>query len=119
MRKALAQKIKHSFIPPVIYSMDEFVDHMYERLQTGKKIETIDAVVILYELHKKTLRPLGGEAFLSPDKFFPVGLKIYRDLEELTIEDVQPARVKQIEPLTGEVIPEQTLARLQSLSFFL
>jgi len=118
LRKALAQKIKGSFIPPVIFSMDEFVDHMYESLQTKKKIETIDAVVILYELHKKTLKPLGGEAFLSPDKFLPVGLKIYRDLEELTIENVQPARVKQIEPLTGEVIPEQTLARLQSLSYF-
>jgi CRISPR/Cas system-associated exonuclease Cas4 (RecB family) len=118
LRKALAQKIKNSFIPPVIYSMDEFVDHRYESLQTRKKIETIDAVVILYEIHKKALRPLGGEAFLSPDKFFSVGLKIYRDLEELTIEDVQPARVKQIELFTGEVIPEQTLARLQSLSFF-
>jgi ATP-dependent helicase/nuclease subunit B len=118
LRKALAHKIKGSFIPPVVFSMDEFVDHLYESMQTRKKIETIDAVVILYEIHKKALRPLGGEAFLSPDKFFSIGLKIYRDLEELTIEDVQPARVKQIEPLTGEVIPEQTLARLQSLSFF-
>jgi ATP-dependent helicase/nuclease subunit B len=118
LRKALARKINGSFIPPVVFSMDEFVDHIYETMQTKKKIETIDAVVVLYEIHKKALRPLGGEAFLSPDKFFSVGLKIYRDLEELTIEDVHPARVKQIEPLTGEVIPEQTLARLQSLSFF-
>jgi ATP-dependent helicase/nuclease subunit B len=118
LRKALARKTNGSFIPPVVFSVDECVDHIYENMQTRKKIETIDAVVILYEIHKKALRPLGGEAFLSPDKFFSIGLKIYRDLEELTIEDVHPSRVKQIEPLTGEVIPEQTLARLQSLSFF-
>ncbi len=118
LRKALARKIEGSFIPPVVHSMDEFVDHIYESVQTGKKIETIDAVVILYEIHRKTRRPLGGEAFVSPDKFFPIGLKIYRDLEELTIEGVPPGRVRQIESLTGEVIPEQTLERLQSLSFF-
>jgi hypothetical protein len=133
LRKAIAQRIKGSFIPPVIFSMDEFVDFIYEsgkrefphpggfaeaKAGAGRKIETIDAIAILYDLHRKALHPLGGDSFQTPDSFFPIGLKIYRDLEELFIEGVKPAMIKQIEPYTTEAIPEHALKGLQSLSFF-
>jgi ATP-dependent helicase/nuclease subunit B len=123
LRKAIAQKIKGSFIPPVIFSMDDFVDFIYEsgerELAGGdRKIETIDAIAILYDIHRKALHPLGGDSFQTPDSFFPIGLKIYRDLEELFIEGVKPAMIKQIEPYTTEAIPEHALKGLQSLSFF-
>jgi hypothetical protein len=55
---------------------------------------------------------------MTPDSFFPIGLKIYRDLEELYIEGIGPHQVKEIESYSEAVIPEQTLKRLQSLSFF-
>jgi len=123
LRKAIAQKIKGSFIPPVIFSMDDFVDFIYESGGRGlaggdRKIETIDAIAILYDIHRKSLHPLGGDSFQTPDSFFPIGLKIYRDLEELFIEGVKPAMIKQIEPYTTEAIPEHALKGLQSLSFF-
>jgi CRISPR/Cas system-associated exonuclease Cas4 (RecB family) len=118
LRKAIAREIKGSFIPPVIFSMDEFVDHMYENMQSERKLETIDAVAILYDIQKKSLQPFGGENFLSPDTFFPIGLKIYRDIEELYIEGIKPVMVKQIEPYTSEAIPEYSASRLRSLSFF-
>ena len=31
VRKALAEKIRSSFVPPAILSMDEFVDSVYEK----------------------------------------------------------------------------------------
>lgn len=103
--------------------MDEFVDFIYESGERGsggggRKIETIDAIAILYDIHRKALHPLGGDSFQTPDSFFPIGLKIYRDLEELFIEGVKPAMIKQIEPYTTEAIPEHALKGLQSLSFF-
>ncbi len=103
--------------------MDDFVDFIYEsgerELAGGdRKIETIDAIAILYDIHRKSLHPLGGDSFQTPDSFFPIGLKIYRDLEELFIEGVKPAMIKQIEPYTTEAIPEHALKGLQSLSFF-
>ncbi len=118
LRKALAKKMQGSFIPPVIFSMDEFVDHLCEMRLPGRKLEGLDAVALLYDIHRKAVNPLGGGSFMTPDGFFPLGLGIYRDLEELYIEAVDRQRVKEIELYAEENIPGQTLHRLQSLSFF-
>jgi CRISPR/Cas system-associated exonuclease Cas4 (RecB family) len=118
LRKALAAKVGTSFIPPRVFSMDEFIDSLFDELSQGKKIETIDAVALLYKIHRTAPRPLGGNGFMTPDSFFPLGLKIYRDLEELTIEGINPRMVKGIEFFIAEGMPEQTIERLQSLSYF-
>ncbi len=55
---------------------------------------------------------------MSPDAFFPIGIKIYSDIEELYIEGVLPAKLKEIEPLAEEGIPSFSRERLQDLSFF-
>ncbi len=118
LRKALAHKVQGSFIPPVIFSMDEFIDHLCEHKLPGRKLEGLDAVALLYDIHRRASNPLGKGSFMTPDSFFPIGLKIYRDLEELCIEGIDHRRVKEIELYAEEVIPEQTFKRLQSLSFF-
>ena len=118
LRKALAKEMKGSFVPPVIFSIDEFVDHLYGKNSSGRKLEGIDAVSLLYDIHRKALKPLGGGGFMTPDSFFPIGLKIYRDIEELYIEGIDYHLVKAIEPYAEEAIPEKTLRILQSLSFF-
>jgi ATP-dependent helicase/nuclease subunit B len=118
LRRALARNSGTSFVPPVVFSMDEFVDALYERIGVSRRLETIDAVSVLYGIHRKAKRPLGGKGFMTPDSFFPIGLKIYRDIEELSIEDVSPNRVKDIQPYAEESIPLQTLGRLQSLAYF-
>lgn len=118
LRKAIAKQIKGSFIPPHIFSMDEFVDYVFEGIQPKRKIETIDAVAILYEIQLKAPSPIGHDSFLKPDNFFPIGLKVYRDLEELYIEGIKPGMVKNIEPYTDEVIPGRALQSLRSLSCF-
>ncbi len=118
LRKALAAKVGSSFIPPVVFSMDEFIDSLFGELSPAKKIETIDAVALLYNIHRKAPTPLGGNGFMTPDSFFPLGLKIYRDIEELTIEGINPQMVKGVEFFIAEGMPEQTIERLQSLSYF-
>jgi hypothetical protein len=55
---------------------------------------------------------------MAPDSFFSLGLKIYRDLEELSIEAIHPRKVREVETLIADGLPEQTKARLQSLSYF-
>jgi ATP-dependent helicase/nuclease subunit B len=120
LRKTLAEKEKSSFIPPFILSMDEFIDHVYGESMDipGRKIEPIDAISILYEIHRGSPEHLGKNSFLTPDSFFPVGMKIYNDLEELYIEGVPPKKVKETDTIAGENIPEPTARRLQSLSYF-
>ncbi|HYA26638.1 MAG TPA: PD-(D/E)XK nuclease family protein [Thermodesulfovibrionales bacterium] len=118
LRRELAQREESSFIPPSILSIDDFVDYVTEAVRPLKKIETVDAIAILYQIHKNAPEPLGGENFLSLDSFFSLGIKLYADIEELYIEGVPTVMVKQIQPFADEMIPEHALARLQSLHFF-
>ena len=120
LRKVLADKEKSSFIPPLILSMDEFIEHVHDESLGlgGRKLEAIDAISILYTIHAVSPENLGRKSFLTPDTFFPVGLKLYNDLEELHIEGVPPEKVKEIDSIADGDIPETTAKRLQSLSHF-
>ncbi len=118
LRRELAQKGEGSFIPPLILSIDGFMDFVTEAVYPARDVETVDAIAILYQIHKSAPKPLGGEMFLTLDSFFSLGIKLFTDIEELYIEGVPPAMVKEIQPFTDEVIPKHALARLQSLHFF-
>jgi hypothetical protein len=120
LRRQTGRKQGQAFIPPRIFSMDDFIDFVHER-QTAdhaRKIEGLDAVALLFRLHRKAERPVGGRGFFSPDSFFPLGLRIYRDLEELCIEDISVEAVKGLDSLIQEGMPQKSVERLQSLSYF-
>src|SRR4030065_372805 len=120
LRKVLADKEKSSFIPPVILSIDEFIEHVHDESLGlgGRKLEAIDAISILYAIHAASPEHLGRKSFLTPDTFFPVGMKLYNDLEELYIEGIPSKKVKEIDSIAGGNIPDTTAKRLQSLSYF-
>ena len=120
LRRTLADREKSSFIPPVILSMDEFIEHVHDESLglERRKLEAIDAISILYAIHAASPDLLGRESFLTPDTFFPVGIKLYNDLEELHIERISPQKVKEIEGIAGEHIPVTTMRSIQSLSYF-
>ena len=120
LRKAVAEKIGSGCIPPVIFSIEEFVDYVAGKGAAAHtaKLETIHAVALLFELHKSMEKPLGGNQFLGLEAFFPLGLRIYRDLEELLIECVPHERLRAVEPLIDAPLPPRAGGGLQSLSFF-
>lgn len=120
LRKALAQGRDTGFVPPHILSIDELIDqlHAIRHPQPMPDIESIDAVAVLYDIHGNLPRPLGGSAFLTPDSFFPIGTKIYGDLEELRIEGVDARAVGEIQPLIEEKIPPRSRDSLQTLQIF-
>jgi CRISPR/Cas system-associated exonuclease Cas4 (RecB family) len=120
LRKVLAERERSSFIPPVIQSMDEFIEHVHDDSLSlgGRKLEAIDAISILYAIHSASPEHLGRRSFLTPDTFFPVGAKLFNDLEELHIEGIPSTKVKEIDIIAGEKIPEPTAKSLQSLSYF-
>ena len=49
--------------------------------------------------------PLGGSSFMTLDAFFPLGLRIQGDLEELLIEQVSAPDVAGVQPLVEEEVP--------------
>ena len=123
LRQRLARKKGTSFVPPRILSMDELVDGIFEErdARRGKvrpKAEPIDAVAILYDIQVASEDPVGGSAFMSLDSFFPLGLKIQGDLEELLIERVKSEDVAGVQPLVDEEVPVRARQRLRTLSHF-
>jgi len=123
LRKALGEKIGRSFLPPSIYSLDEFIDFLYSHfLQKDEPLlETVEAISLLYNLNEANLEnSFRGqkESKLTFDEFFPVGNKIFQDLEELKMGLVTTDKFLTIDELAGEKIPEKTRTRLQKMSYF-
>jgi ATP-dependent helicase/nuclease subunit B len=123
LRQRLAAGRRGSFIPPRILSMDELVDELFELGAAGTvpaaRLEPIDAVAILYEIQTSAAaRPLGGSAFMTLDTFFPIGMKIFGDLEELAIEGVTARKVAEVQPLVDEEVPGRSRERLHSMAHF-
>jgi CRISPR/Cas system-associated exonuclease Cas4 (RecB family) len=113
LRKYISQRIGTSFIPPKIYSIDQFVDLLCT-LRTGTIAPAIgeyDAVAILFDLHNRLQGDLriGQEHFSTLDAFYPVGVKIFSELEELTIASVDDDRLQQ-------AVSSVTLASAQTLA---
>ncbi|MFA6439613.1 MAG: PD-(D/E)XK nuclease family protein, partial [Bacteriovoracaceae bacterium] len=100
LRKKLAEKIGSSFIPPKLFSIDVFIDFLcVTHLQLrAEPVSEFDAIAILFDLHKSLQEDekIGKEHFSALETFYPVGVKIFSELEELMIASVSPKRLSQV-----------------------
>lgn len=117
LRAEISKRIKKSFIPPLTFSMDEFIDFIFEKMDSKRKIDLIDAISVLYEIQRTSPKPVGKDNFISPDSFFPIGLKIFNDLEELFIEEINIQQLRDFDSFISENM-QSTKENLQSLSYF-
>ena len=106
LRKYLFEKIGKSYIPPRIFSMDEFIDHVYEeklRL-THKKAGYLECVGIIYKIVREG--KIKGIYLKEPslDLFFPLGVRLFRLFEELIIEQVSIENLINITNIVYDVI---------------
>lgn len=120
LRKALAGREGTAFIPPVIVSMDGFIDTVYSTIlgRRDRPLDILDAVALLFEIHKTAPPGIGGSRFVSADRFFSLGMKLFNDLEELEAAGIKKEALLSIDSLVEESIPKETRERLQSLSYF-
>lgn len=131
LRKHLAGRIGAGFIPPRIFSLDAFTDFVYgESLGLrNRPIDVLDAVAILLGIQRSAPGRLGGERFLTADHFFPLGVKLFRDLEELIAAGFTGASLKEkgldqavqdaVSGAGEDLMTDRSRSRLQDLSYFL
>jgi len=96
LRKAIADRIGKSFTPPVVYSIDAFVDFVFERA-TGRhphNLEGLDAAYLLHGIHLEQAERIGGRAFDDFDRFLPLGLKMFAEMEELMMACLSVERIE-------------------------
>ena len=110
VRKSLAGRVGSSFIPPRIFSIDSFVEHLVtEKLGLRlRPLAPFDAVALIFDIHTAITDHLGAEHFNSIDRFMSLGLKLVDELEELVMAEVS---VRKIE----EAMRFVPLGRLQTL----
>ena len=96
LRRALSKKTGGGFLPPRIFSIDNFIDFLFrEKLNiSDRTMDSLDAAAILYEIHLADTQRIGGTNFTSLDSFLPLGLKIFGELEELWIANIPLSRVR-------------------------
>jgi ATP-dependent helicase/nuclease subunit B len=101
LRRELARRLKGSFIPPRLFSIDEFVQFVFDHLNPTpvKDLDAMDAMAILYEIHTELRERLGGDVFRSLDLFLPIGFKLFGELEELRLSGLREDRI--LEALQG------------------
>ena len=120
LRKALGQREKSAFISPRVNSIDEFVNRVYsERLGfADHPLDPLDAVALLFEIHRSSPGRLGLSHFLTADQFFPLGSKLFSDLEELNSAAVTGEALLSVDHWADEAVPRETAVKLASLAHF-
>lgn len=113
LRKAIAQKEKRSFLPPVIYSIEELINLIFDRLYNWKEIQRIDAIAILYKLCKRL--PGLREEFKNLDNFYAFGNTLFKALEELYIENIPVEKLRGLDTLID--IPQKSKYHITFLSY--
>jgi ATP-dependent helicase/nuclease subunit B len=103
LRRELARRLGGSFIPPQLFSIDEFIQRISEQIDPaqGRDLDTLDAVAVLAEIHRQLPERLGGDAFRSLDLFLPIGFKLFGELEELRMSGADSKRIlAMLEPIS-------------------
>ncbi len=96
LRRALSKRVKKSFIPPAIFSIDDFIDYLLLSFSKPQKIAPLDASFLIYTLAKKDIPGLlkGRESFAE---FLPWANEIVAFIEQLDLEDIKNESLLHIE----------------------
>ncbi len=105
LTRALAEALRKPFIPPRIFSMDDWVGETCRTSGENRPLASeIDAMALLFRLVKESGLPGGSGGAggnISLDAFMPWGYKLFSDFEELTLEGVTPRSLRRYEVLIG------------------
>ncbi|MFI5251997.1 MAG: PD-(D/E)XK nuclease family protein [Bacteroidota bacterium] len=98
LRKALAEKLGKAYLPPLIFSIDNFIEWAHREKLGGMtaNLDSIDAIALLYEIYSDDKAQLSAHQDGSLEEFLPMGMGIFNEIEELRLARVTPNRVREI-----------------------
>ncbi|MFH1876389.1 MAG: PD-(D/E)XK nuclease family protein [Candidatus Omnitrophota bacterium] len=117
LNRALAVRFKKSFIPPVIFSIDSFVDYILGESGKLPCVGELDASYLMYQLVKERAPGLlsGKESFAA---FLTWAQEMVSFIEQLDLEDISDDALTHIEKSAaiGYEIPESINRVLTGIS---
>jgi len=98
LRKAIAERVGSSYLPPRIFSMETFLEFLAASLdpQFPGAIGDEDAAVLLFEIHQRGEYHLTDARYNSFDAFLPIGLKLFSELEEMMFTNLPVEKVQSV-----------------------
>jgi len=117
LRKELAKRIEHSFIPPRIFSMDNFMEYLLFKDKPFAQISELDACYHIYNIVRGT-----APNFLNADKsfndFMPWAKEIISFIEQLDIENISARSLEHVQKSAqiGYDVPENINEMLRNIS---
>ena len=96
LRKMLAERLKKSFYPPEIFTIDDFMEYIISRQSPVKKIGELEAAYLVYKIveDKSPYILKNRESF---SQFAPWAQEINSFIEQLDLEDIAGSRLLNIE----------------------
>ncbi len=117
LQRELSKKVNRAYIPPTLFSMDEFIDYLIQPLHR-QKINDLDACFLIYTLAKKHIPALivGRESFNS---FLPWAREIVSFIDQLDLEDIKNQSLLSVERCAdiGYEIPQSINHLLAEITF--
>lgn len=115
--KKLSEKIKKPFLPPKIYSIDEFIEYIAVQGPL-KRLSGLDNAYVVYNLVKKHAPSMfgnrGGFEFCA---FLPWAKEIISFIEQLDLEDIRDKALETVEKSAaiGYEVPQSINTLLKNI----
>lgn len=96
LRRSLVKRIKKSFYPPRVFTIDEFVQYIIAQNAALKKIGDLDVSYLIYQLAQINAASIlkGREHFSD---FLPWAREIHSFIEQVDLEDIDESNLLHIE----------------------
>ncbi len=91
LKKYLSEKVGSCFIPPTIFSVEEFVRYIVLKKEQLSYVSDLELIYLLYEI-LLNIRSFEFK-FSSFLEFVPWGYEIFGFLEEMMLEDIKPRQL--------------------------
>ncbi|MCF7886882.1 MAG: PD-(D/E)XK nuclease family protein [Candidatus Omnitrophica bacterium] len=107
LKDKLSKKIKNSFLPPAIFSMDQFMHYIVSKNQTTPKISELELYYLIYSISKNKLGFLGKKQ-VNFSQFLSWAKEIATFIDQLDLEGVDGASLLDVQKSAaiGYEIPE-------------
>ena len=83
LRRELARRVGGAFLPPLLQPIDDLAAKLasLHRGADRRLAGPLDAAAILFDLYAALPERPGGKHFLTPERFLPLGLQLFDELE--------------------------------------
>ncbi len=96
LKKALAKKFSKCFIPPLFFSIDEFMQYLISKDKNIVRISELEAAYIVYNIAKEKVPDI-LRARQKFSEFLPWAREILSFIDQLDLENISSERLRNIE----------------------